>query len=86
MRSSIHEEGATTASAPDRPFANRVVIPHQRAFHARSMIVDGMGPRNQIAVGHHNPRYIDRQAPVAELVEMQDIRPQFMNQRGQICR
>ena len=47
---------------------DRVAIPGQRALRPRSVIVDRIRPRDQIAMRHHHARYIDRQVPVAKLV------------------
>ena len=42
---------------------------------SRSAIVDGVRPRDQVAMRHHHARHIDRQISVAELIKVQHVGP-----------
>ena len=48
--------------------------------------MNGAAPSDEISVRHNYAGYIDRQVPVAELIEMQNVGAQFADQRSQELR
>ena len=60
-----------------------LAIPAERMRRSWGTVMNGLSPGDQIPVRHHNARDIDRQIAITKMIEMQNVRPEFADQRDQ---